>query len=300
MSEGEHNDADDGKWTATDIGDQSGRTFVITGANSGLGAVAAKKLGEAGAKVVLACRNTEKAQVVADEIGTNAQVRSLDLADLSSIHRFAESIDAVDVLINNAGVMALPEKRTADGFEMQIGTNHLGHFALTGLLLARVSDRVVTMSSGMHAIGLIDLEDLNWESRRYQRWLAYGQSKLANLMFTYELQRRLTTAGSMIKSVAAHPGYAATGLQSHSESFQDKVLGFANRFVAQSADMGALPELYAATSADVAPGGFYGPDGLGGLHGHPKVAGSMRKSKDEEVAGKLWDLSEELTGIHYV
>jgi NAD(P)-dependent dehydrogenase (short-subunit alcohol dehydrogenase family) len=286
------------RWDTSNIPDQSGRTFIVTGANSGLGAVAARALAGAGADVVLACRNVAKGEKVAGEIGARAQVRKLDLADLASVREFAESVDKVDVLINNAGVMAVPEGRTADGFEMQVGTNHLGHFALTGLLLDKVSDRVVTVSSGAHAAGKIDLNYLNWEHRKYQRWSAYGQAKLANLMFAYELQRRLTAAGSSKISVAAHPGYAATDLQSHTESIQDKVMALGNRLLAQSAEMGALPELFAAT-ADVEPGAYYGPTSWRGLRGYPGPSGSTKSSKDEEVARGLWELSEKLTGVIY-
>lgn len=289
-----------GQWTKDDIADQQGRTFIVTGANSGLGEVAARVLGAAGAKVVLACRNTTKGEAVARDIGPNARVCELDLADLASVRRFAESIDAADVLINNAGVMAVPKRRTADGFEMQIGTNHLGHFALTGLLLGKISDRVVTLSSGAHASGTINLEDLNYEKRRYERWTAYGQSKLANLLFAYELQRRLEAAGSAVKSVAAHPGYASTNLQSHTESIMDRIMVLGNKILAQSAEMGALPELYAATVPDIRGGSYIGPDGPASLRGYPKRVGSNAKSKDEAVAAKLWDLSERLTGVTYV
>ncbi|WP_330183582.1 oxidoreductase [Nocardia sp. NBC_01503] len=286
-------------WDIADIPDQTGRTVIVTGANSGLGAVTARALAQAGAQVIMACRNEVKARSVADGIGKNVQVRRLDLADLASVREFADGIDAVDLLINNAGVMAVPLKRTADGFEMQIGTNHLGHFALTGLLLDKVRDRIVTVSSGMHAMGKIDLADLNWEQRRYQRWLAYGQSKLANLMFTYELQRRLTAAGSHKLSVGAHPGFAATELQSHTESIQDFFLGIANRVFAQSAEMGALPTLYAATAAEVRPGGYYGPTGLRGMRGNPGPSGSTAASRDEVTARRLWELSEQLTKVSY-
>ncbi|NEW38855.1 SDR family NAD(P)-dependent oxidoreductase [Nocardia cyriacigeorgica] len=285
-------------WSVSDIPDQHGRTFIVTGANSGLGAVAARALAGAGAQVVLACRNVDKGKVVADEIGARAEVRRLDLADLSSVREFAASIDRADVLINNAGVMGVPYGRTADGFEMQIGTNHLGHFALTGLLLGRIADRVVTVSSGAHAMGAIDLDDLNWQRRKYQRWPAYGQAKLANLMFAYELQRKLTAAGWSKLSVAAHPGYAATELQSHTESIQDTVMAVGNRIFAQSAEMGALPELYAAT-ADVEPGAYYGPTGWRGLRGYPGRSGSSKRSKDEETARRLWELSERLTGVTF-
>ncbi|MEV6070023.1 oxidoreductase [Nocardia sp. NPDC052001] len=286
-------------WGIADIPDQTGRTIIVTGANSGLGAVTARALAEAGAQVIMACRNEVKARSVADSIGKNVQVRRLDLADLASVREFADSVETADVLINNAGLMAVPLKRTADGFEMQIGTNHLGHFALTGLLLDKVSDRIVTLSSGMHAMGKIDLADLNWEHRRYQRWLAYGQSKLANLMFAYELQRRLTAAGSSKLSLAAHPGYAATELQGKTESFQDYFLAVGNRVLAQSAEMGALPSLFAATAAEVRPGGFYGPTGLRGLRGNPGPSGSTAASRDEVTARRLWELSEQLTKVSY-
>lgn len=287
------------KWTASDIPDQTGRTFVVTGANSGLGKEAAIALGATGAHVVLACRTTAKAEPVAAQIGEQAEIRQLDLADLASVRKFAESTDKVDVLINNAGVMALPKRRTADGFEMQIGTNHLGHFALTGLLLDRITDRVVTLSSFMHKTGTIDPDDLNWERRRYDRWRAYGQSKLANLLFTYELDRRLNAAGSAVKAVAAHPGYAATELQAHTESIQDRVMALSNRVFAQSAAMGALPELYAATAAEVTGGRYYGPGGLAEQRGYPKKVHSNAKSRDEAMAARLWELSEELTGVSY-
>ncbi|MBU3061238.1 SDR family NAD(P)-dependent oxidoreductase [Nocardia sp. NEAU-G5] len=285
-------------WSISDLPDQSGRTIIVTGANSGLGAVTARALAGAGAQVIMACRDEVKARAVANTIGERAQVRRLDLADLTSIREFADSVERADVLINNAGVMALPFKHTADGFEMQVGTNHLGHFALTGLLLEKISDRVVTLSSGAHLIGRIDLTDLNWEHRRYERWRAYGQSKLANLMFARELQRRLTTASSPKISVAAHPGYAATDLQSHTESLLDPVMTLGNRLLAQSAEMGALPTLYAATT-DVERGGFYGPTGLGGLRGYPGPSGSSAASKDEVTARRLWDLSEQLTKVSY-
>ncbi|MGW1743325.1 oxidoreductase [Nocardia sp. NPDC001965] len=285
-------------WGVGDIPDQQGRTVIITGANSGLGAVAARALAGAGAQVVLACRNIGKGQAVADEIGERAQVRHLDLADLSSVREFAAGVDSADVLINNAGVMAVPLRRTADGFEMQIGTNHLGHFALTGLLLGKIGERIVTLSSGAHAAGAIDLDDLNWERRPYKRWSAYGQSKLANLLFAFELQRRLAAAGSAKLSLAAHPGYAATDLQSHTETLLDSVMGIGNKVFAQSAEMGALPELYAAT-ATVEPGTYYGPTGLGGMRGHPGPSGCSKRAKDQLTARSLWELSERLTDVKF-
>jgi len=287
------------KWTAEDVVDQTGRTFVVTGANSGLGEVVARALGTAGADVVLACRDTTKADVVAAEIGSNAVVRKLDLSDLSSVRAFADATDKVDVLVNNAGVMAVPFRRTVDGFEMQIGTNHLGHFALTGLLKDKLTDRVVTMSSALHQLGTVDLDDLNFERRKYNRWLAYGQSKLANLLFTYELQRRLAASGSPLKALASHPGYASTNLQGHTESIQDKLMGIGNSIFAQSAEMGALPELWAATAPDAFGGSYIGPDGPFEQRGYPKVVGSNKKSHDTRTAAGLWNLSEKLTGVSY-
>ncbi|MFC4124556.1 oxidoreductase [Nocardia rhizosphaerae] len=284
------------KWTAADLPDQTGRTIVVTGANSGLGAATARALSAAGARVILACRDTVKAERVAAGLPGPAEVRELDLANLNSVHAFTDAVERVDVLINNAGVMALPLRRTADGFEMQFGTNHLGHFALTNLLLDRIADRVVTVASLAHHIGRIDLDDPNWERRRYDRWLAYGQSKLANLMFAYELQRRLAGEGSAVVSVAAHPGYAATELMSHTESVRDAVMALGNRLFAQSAEQGALPTLYAAT-ADIVPGAYYGPDGPLGLRGYPVRCGSSGASKDREVAAELWEFSEKMCGL---
>jgi NAD(P)-dependent dehydrogenase (short-subunit alcohol dehydrogenase family) len=227
-------------------------------------------------------------------------VRRLDLADLDSVREFASAFEGdVDLLINNAGVMAVPQSRTADGFEMQIGTNHLGHFALTNLLLPRVRDRVVTVSSTAHGIGKIDLDDLNWEQRRYDRWRAYGQSKLANLLFTLELQRRLAEADSAVIAVAAHPGYSATNLQSHTGNFvQNAMMVVGNKLLAQSDEQGAWPTLYAAT-ADVAPGAFVGPDGLREMRGHPTLVGRSKAANDAVTAHGLWQLSEELTGVRF-
>ena len=288
------------KWTAADIPDQAGRTVVVTGANSGLGAATARALATAGARVVLACRNTAKGEAVAADLPGSPEVRRLDLADLSSVREFAAGLTGpVDVLVNNAGVMALPKKQTADGFEMQVGTNHLGHFALTGLLLDRITDRVVTVSSAAHRAGHIDLADLNFEHRRYGRWSAYGQSKLANLMFALELQRRLSASGSTVRSMAAHPGYAATELQAHTESFQDKLMAVGNRLLAQPAEGGALPSLYAATAPDLAGGSYLGPGGMMELRGSPKVVTPNRAARDPKVAADLWELSSTLTGVEY-
>jgi NAD(P)-dependent dehydrogenase (short-subunit alcohol dehydrogenase family) len=274
--------------------DLRGKTFVITRANSGLGAVTARAIASAGGRVIMACRDVEKANAVAAEIGKSAQVRQLDLADLASVRQFAASLDEVDTLINNAGVMAVPKRCTVDGFESQIGINHLGHFALTGLLIERIRERVVTISSGLHVLGSIDLRDLNWERRRYRPMRTYGQSKLANLLFTYELQRRLTLAGWRVLSVAAHPGYAATNLQGHTESFLDLIMKATKAF-AQSAQAGARSEIFAATGP-VEPGGYYGPKRL---RGYPRRVNSSTKSHDAHLAAKLWQISEELTGVRY-
>ncbi|MFD4461983.1 oxidoreductase [Nocardia sp. NPDC058480] len=284
------------KWTIADLPDQTGRTIIVTGANSGLGAATARALSGAGAAVILACRDVAKAERVAAGMPGETEVRALDLANLNSVRAFTDSIERVDVLINNAGVMALPLRRTADGFEMQFGTNHLGHFALTNLLLDRITDRVVTVSSVAHRIGKIDLADPNWEQRRYDRWLAYGQSKLANLMFARELQRRLAGEGAAVISVAAHPGYAATELMSHTESIQDALMWLGNRTLAPTAEQGALPTLFAAT-ADVVPGAFYGPDGFLGLRGNPARAGIAPTARNRKVAAELWELSEKLCGL---
>ena len=291
-------------WTTADIPDQTGRTAVVTGANSGIGLEAARELTRAGAHVILAVRDIDKGAAAAAEIETGGsrrgttEVRRLDLADLASVREFAVGLDGpVDVLVNNAGLMAVPERRTADGFEMQVGTNFLGHYALTGLLLDRVRDRVVTLSSAAHRMGSISLDDLNWRRRRYQRWGAYGQSKLADLMFAYELQHRFIVAGSPLRSVAAHPGYTATNLQTRTESVQDFVMSMANKVVAQSPAMGALPTLYAATVPDIAGGSYIGPSGWGEVTGYPVPVGSTAASHDRDVQHRLWDLAAELTGV---
>ena len=287
------------KWTLADMPPQNDRTVIVTGANSGIGREAAAAFAAAGARVILACRNVDKGNAAAATMADTVEVRALDLASLASVREFAKSVDEpVDVLVNNAGVMAIPYRRTADGFEMQIGTNHLGHFALTGLLLDRIRDRVVTVSSTMHWFGRVDVTDLNWERRRYQRWLAYNQSKLANMLFTYELARRLTGAGSPLTAHAAHPGYASTNLQSHTETLLDTIMALGNRLVAQSATMGALPTLYASTT-DLPNGSFAGPGGLTTQHGYPKLVPSSRSSRDREKAAALWTLSEKLTDVTF-
>ena len=287
-------------WTAADLPSQKGRIFIVTGANSGIGLPTARALAEAGAHVVLAVRDAAKGETVAASIAGDTEVRRLDLADLASVRAFADAWQGdVDVLINNAGVMRTPERRTADGFELQIGTNHLGHFALTNLLLRHVTDRVVTVSSGAHRGGSISLDDLNWQRRRYQRWAAYQQSKLANLLFTLELQRRLTAAGSPIRALAAHPGYAATNLQFRSErGIEDRVMGVANRLFAQTDEAGARPTLFAA-SQDLPGASYVGPDGFAEQRGYPTLVGRTAAASDVEMAKRLWTLSEELTGVGF-
>ena len=288
------------KWTAADLPDLGGRTFLVTGANSGLGLATARELARAGAHVVLAVRDTAKGERAAAGIAGSTEVRRLDLGELASVRALAAAWEGdLDVLINNAGLMAVPEGRTADGFETQIGTNHLGHFALTNLLLPHVRDRVVTLSSPGHRIGQLDVDDLNWERRSYQRWGAYGQSKLANLLFTLELQRRLAEAGSDVRAVACHPGYAATNLQSRTGNpLQHAVMAIGNRVIAQSAEMGALPTLFAATQ-DIPGGSYVGPDGVGEQRGHPTLVGRSRAASDGETARALWTRSEELTGVRF-
>jgi NAD(P)-dependent dehydrogenase (short-subunit alcohol dehydrogenase family) len=286
-------------WTPQQIPDQTGRTFVITGANSGIGLAAAKVLAAKGAHVVLAVRDTAKGEAAARTIHGDTEVRPLDLADLASVRAFAAAThEDVDVLINNAGVMNVPLQHTADGFEMQIGTNHLGHFALTNLLLPRIKDRVVTVASGAHRYGKIRLDDLNWE-QGYKRHAAYGQAKLANVLFMAELQRRLDEAGSSVRSVGAHPGWAATNLQSRSGSrIEDALMGIGNRLFAQTGDMGAEPTLFAAT-ADVPGNSYAGPDGRFEMRGHPTLVSRSTAATDEETARKLWILSENLTGTSF-
>ena len=287
-------------WTAEDLLSQAGRTVLITGATSGIGRAAATELARVGARVVLAVRNMESGERIAAGLPGRAESRPLDLTDLASVRAFAQAWDGpIDVLINNAGVMAVPEGRTKDGFETQIGTNHLGHFALTGLLLGHVRDRVVQIASGAHRMGKIDLDDLNWERRTYRRWPAYGQSKLANLLFVHELQRRLTAAGSPVRVVAAHPGYAATELQSRTGNFlQNALMAVGNKLIAQSGEQGAWPTLFAATQE--LPGGAYiGPGGPGELRGSPAPASRSGAARDDVTARELWALSERLTGVTY-
>jgi NAD(P)-dependent dehydrogenase (short-subunit alcohol dehydrogenase family) len=311
-------------WSAEEIPDQSGRTAVVTGANSGIGLVTARELARHGATVVVACRDTSKgddavAQMRA-ELGPEGDaaalhVRKLDLADLDSVRSFASETaaafpDGLDLLINNAGVMAPPRSETADGFELQFGTNHLGHFALTGLLFdelkKRPGSRVVTVSSNAHKMGKLNFEDLQSE-HSYRRWNAYAQSKLANLVFAIDLQRRIGDAGLDMASMAAHPGLSATNLGSAGTGTGNGLLNlvttpflmFSNAFLAQDAYHGALPTLFAAVSPGLAGGSYIGPDGIGEHRGSPTIVAPRKVANDPEVAGHLWDKSVALTGVEY-
>ena len=303
------------KWTSNDIQNLRGKTAIVTGANSGLGLVTAKELAGKWCHVVMACRSANKAEAAAKEI-TNAypkasiEILALDLSSMDSIKSFSDEIHkrfkAIDLLCNNAGVMDIPFRKTTEGFEMQFGTNHLGHFALTGRLLDLIAHtegaRIVTTSSLMHIPGKINFDDLHW-SKGYSGWGAYFQSKLANLLFTYELERKLKTAGAKAISVASHPGYASTNLQlvsaqMENSSFQENLWKSMNACVAQSAEMGTLPTLYAATNNSIKGGDFIGPRILG-WRGYPKKANSSKRSKDKAVASKLWSVSEELTGVQF-
>lgn len=278
-------------WTAAELGSFTGKTVVVTGANSGLGLVTARELARVGARVILACRDTAKGESAAAGMSGDVEVRRLDLADLTSIRDFAGTVADIDVLINNAGIMAVPYALTRDGFESQIGTNHLGHFALTNLLLPKIADRVVTVSSMAHWMGRISLRDLNCKARPYLAWPAYGQSKLANLLFTSELQRRLDAKGSAVQAHAAHPGYSATNLQA-----QSPIWSAANRVFATSADFGARPTLFAASQT--LPGNsFIGPKH--GWRGPTEAVGRSPLARDEKTARALWELSEQLTEVGF-
>lgn len=286
------------KWTSERLPSFEGRTVIVTGATSGLGRVVATQLGAKGARVVLAVRNVAAGEEVAAAIGSSAEVRALDLADLSSVRHFADEWEGeIDVLINNAGIMMVPKRLTTDGYESQFATNHLGHFALTNLLLPHITDRVVTVASSAHRWGGFDLDDLNWERRDYRTERAYGQSKISNLLFTLELQRRLEGTG--LRAYAAHPGYAATNLQSHTGNLvKHALMAIGNRVVAQSAEAGALPTLYAA-SQDLPSGSYVGPDGFGEYRGSPTLVGRTAVASDPELARKLWTESERLTGVSW-
>ncbi|POX39522.1 short-chain dehydrogenase [Streptomyces sp. Ru73] len=301
------------RWNTSHIPDQTGRLAVVTGANSGLGYVTARELARRGARVVLACRDKDRgaaavARLHSELPASDVELRTLDLADLASVRAFAEDLapDRLDLLINNAGVMALPYRRTADGFEMQFGTNHLGHFALTGLLLpallATPGSRVVTVSSGLHALADVNLTDPHYASHRYRRWIAYGRSKSANLLFTHELSARLARAGADVLAVAAHPGYAATNLQTagvrmEGRSRAEQLVGLGNRIFAQPAEAGALPTLCAATAPHMKPDAFLGPQG--GLRGAPAPSFRAPWTRNDVTSELLWTASEEMTGVTY-
>jgi NAD(P)-dependent dehydrogenase (short-subunit alcohol dehydrogenase family) len=294
-------------WLAGHISSQVGRVFVVTGANSGLGLETARALGAAGATVIMTVRDLVKGEAAVEELQADQpearfDLRHLDLADLDSVREFAAGIDHADVLINNAGVMMPPHGTTAQGYEQQFGVNHLAHFALTILLfntlLQSDDPRVVTVSSGLHKRGRIHFEDLHGE-QNYSRTKYYMQSKLANVVFGLELHRRLRANSIGMRSVLAHPGYSATNLQSTGPSGVGKlVMKVTNRFMAQDAAMGALPQIYAATGADVESGQFYGPDGRNEGKGYPTLVEPLDAARDRELAKRLWDISEELTGVH--
>ncbi|MFE1247196.1 oxidoreductase [Streptomyces sp. NPDC058735] len=295
------NTQSDEKWSAERLPGLGGHTVVVTGANSGIGLTTADALARAGAHVVLAVRDTGRGRAAAATVRGSTEVRRLDLADLSSVRAFAESWQGpLHLLVNNAGVMMIPRRRTKDGFEMQFGTNHLGHFALTNLLLPHITGRVVTVSSGAHRWGRarIRFDDLDLAGA-YTPQRAYAQSKLANLLFTLELQRRLTEAGSTVRALAAHPGYAATNLQSHAASPVARAfMRLGNRLLAQDDRAGALPTLYAATQ-DLPGGSYAGPDGFGEMRGAPTLVGRSRAAADPLTARRLWRVSEELTGTSF-
>ena len=306
-------------WDARQMPSQAGRIAVVTGASSGLGLETAVALSRAGAAVVMACRNPAKAADALAEVkrrapGGHAELATLDLADLRSVRAFAADVTArhpkLDLLINNAGVMAVPFQKTADGFEMQIGTNHFGHFALTGLLLptlaATPGSRIVNVASLAHRWTLgMNLQDPNFERSRYNKWDAYGKSKLANLLFTYELARRLQASGSMLTVAAAHPGYSSTNLQFVGPAQENSAVGrvlmkIGNGLLGQNAERGALPSLYAATAPDVASGDYFGPDGFQQIGGYPRKVGSRKAARDPQTAARLWEVSQKLTGASYL
>ena len=286
-----------GRWDA--VPRQDGRRFVVTGASGGLGLETARALAAAGAHVVLAVRNLEKGRAVGSDMNGSVEVQRLDVADLASVREFAANVGPVDVLINNAGVLAVPWALTADGFETHLATNHLGHFALANQLLPRLTDRVVVVSSDSHYHGELDLTDLSWERRSYRPYAAYGASKLANLLFMAELQRRLTAAGSTLRATAAHPGSTATAITSHTGSRVKTWVGsWGHKLAGMPAWKGALTTLYAATM-DVPGNTFIGPGGFRELAGWPTSVGRSRAASDPDLAKELWTRSEELTGVRF-
>jgi NAD(P)-dependent dehydrogenase (short-subunit alcohol dehydrogenase family) len=299
------------RWTEAEVPDQHGRTALVTGANSGLGFSVAAMLAARGATVILACRDIAKARDAASRIGTAAaqaatEIVRLDLASLASVREAAAEVRSrhpgLDLLINNGGVMVPPRSQTQDGFELQLGTNHLGHFALTGLLLASLlaapGSRVVTLSSLAHRVGRLNIDDLQ-SARRYRRGAAYAQSKLANLMFALQLQRRLAAAGAQAGSLAAHPGYSRTNLVRHVPSGLRALAGIPVPVLSQDSSMGALPVLRAATDPAARGGEFYGPGGPGQLTGYPKLVSPARPAREADAQSRLWAESERLTGVTY-
>jgi len=295
-------------WTAENIPDQTGRTFVVTGANSGLGLATTRQLAKRGAHVIMAVRDEAKgrralAELASAQPGASLEVRRLDLADLDTVRPFAEGIGPVDVLINNAGVMMPPRTLSPQGHEIQFASNHLGHFALTGLLLDALAGddpRVVTVSSGLHRQGSIHFADLTGAAR-YSPTAYYAQSKFANVLFALELDRRLRAAGSPVRSLLAHPGYAATNLQTSGPTGLMKLISrMGNVVIAQDAERGALSQLYAATAPGARSGEFYGPDGMFELRGYPSVVKPVASAQDPATAAKLWELSETLTGVRFL
>lgn len=295
-------------WTTVNISDQTGRVAIVTGSSSGIGYEAARVLANKGASVIIAVRNLDKGTNAADKIRSqnakaNVQVMMLDLADLASVELFADAFKQsharLDLLINNAGVMIPPYSKTKDGFELQFGTNHLGHFALTthllGLLNNTAGARIVNVSSGAHRFGNIDLDDLAWEKRGYRAWRAYGDSKLANIYFTKELAKRLGENGSSVIVTSAHPGWTATELQRHTDYFG--IAGLLNSLFAQDIAMGTLPTLRAAFDADAKGGEFYGPGGFMRMWGYPVKEQPSELAEDRTIAERLWQISEQLTGV---
>jgi NAD(P)-dependent dehydrogenase (short-subunit alcohol dehydrogenase family) len=285
-------------WGAIDL-DLSGRTVVVTGASSGIGAASARALARAGARVTLAVRDVAKGELVAASISGVVDVRPLRLDDLASVRAFAAAWSGpLDILINNAGIMMVSEGRTVDGFERQIGTNHLGPFALTNLLLPHVTDRIVTVSSNAHARGRLDLGDLQWERRPYRTSQAYDDSKLANLLFTFELQRRLTAAGSQVRALAVHPGMVRTNLFGHASGAQAAMIRAIGRLLMQRPEGGARPTLYAA-SQDIPGGSFVEPGGFAHLRGDPMISAASPIAYDTAVAAALWERSARLTNVGF-
>jgi NAD(P)-dependent dehydrogenase (short-subunit alcohol dehydrogenase family) len=295
------------KWDSENISDQKGRVAIVTGSSSGVGYEAARVLVNKNATVIIAVRNLEKGNAALEKIkagyaNADAHVMEMDLSELESVRKFAEKFkqeySRLDLLINNAGVMMPPYCKTVDDFELQFGTNHLGHFALTGHLIDLIkttpNSRIVNVSSGAHAYGKLEFNDLHCEDRPYKKMKAYADSKIANLYFTYELQRKIENAGLNVLSVASHPGWTATELQRHTGLFS-----FLNNFFAQGIEMGALPTLYAAVAPNVRGGDYYGPDGWREMKGYPKKVQSNKLSHDKEIAVKLWEVSEELTGVKF-